>query len=440
MPEEQMNFGEKSKAQVSTTIGGTLTSPLPASYKTYRTMRKHPTISLTRAMVAAPVLAGSWSVEADDDVDKPDDKTEFIRDQFEVHRERIMESSIKYGRCDFGWQPFELVFHEVDNMVGLEKPKPLLHDITTILVGEHGEFVGFEQNSNTGNPTKLLGKYAMNISFGVEGTNWYGTSLMENSREYYNQWRESNAGAERYDAKIAGSHWVIHYPVGTTDIDGVETDNADIADDILEAMESSGSVVIPNTQAAQIKELSNDNPAWRIELLEDKGSRQPGFTDRLNYLDKLLVRSFLMPERSIMEGQFGTKAEAGAHADLAITQVTLWDRWITNEVNKQAVDTLLEANYGKDLRGKVYLVSAPLADAQLSFLQGVYTQLLTNASTVLEEFPTLNTDAIKDRLGVPKSEETAPAGEEPGLGLSLEEEWKMVGKDIRAALALPIGG
>ena len=55
-------------------------------------------------------------------------------------------------------------------------------------------------------------------------------------------------------------------------------------------------------------------------------------------------------------------------------------------------------------------------------------------------FTIVNTDAMKDRLGVPKSEETAPAEEEPGLGLSLEQRWKMVGKDIRAHLALPIGG
>ena len=171
--------------------------------------------------------------------------------------------------------------------------------------------------------------------------------------------------------------------------DGAETDNADIAEDLLDALESSGSVVVPNAVSGYVKELSNTNRAWEIMLLEDKGGRQPTFVQRLKYLDALLVRSVLMPERAILEGQFGTKAEAGEHGNVVVMNVTQWDEHIANEVNKGPVDVVLEQNWGKRLRGKVYLVTSPLVDAQLAFLRDVYKLILGNAATVLDEFETI---------------------------------------------------
>ena len=436
---EKINFSEKSRAQIISSRGRELTNPLPASYKTYRTMGTQPTLSLAQALVAAPVVAGSWAVEADDDVKNPDDKIQFIHDQLDPHRETIIETAMN-GGAKFGWQPYELVYARENGKIILHNPKPLLQDITTILVEqETGAFWGYKQTTSGGTSVLIEKRYAMLINFRVEGTQWHGTSLYENARETYNQWREASEGAERYDAKMAGSHWVVHYPVGTSPLDEVETDNATIANNLLDALESSGSAAVPTSIAAHITEMSNANPMWKVEIMEDKGGRQPTFVDRLKYLDAMLVRSLLIPERAILEGEFGTKAEAGVHADLAVTMVTLWDRHIANSVNKQPVDELLEQNYGKALRGKVYIVPAPLTDPQISFLRTVYEKILSNPATMLEEFATINTDALKDKLGLPKSEEVAKGGEEPGAGLSLEERMRLVANDVAAALSLPIG-
>lgn len=435
MPEDQddrsrgLNFTEKTKAQVTLTFGRDLTSPLPATYDTYRTMRKHPTLALARALITAPVMAGSWSTEADDDVEDAEDKIKFIKGELEPVREEIIENSM-YGGIDFGWAPHEIVFGQSDGgLIGLDKVKRLLQDLTTILVDEQtGEFAGYKQTGINAKEIELDSKYILHVAFRIEGTNWYGASLMENARETYNKWREADKGAERYDAKIAGSHWVVYYPVGSTpDEDGIETDNADIADDMLTALESSGSLAIPQTVSAYVKELSNSDPAWRVEILEDKGGRQPTFIDRLKYLDALLVRSLFMPERAILEGEFGTKAEAGVHADLAVTMVTLWDRMITEAVNRQIVDTLVVQNWGEQDKGKIFLVPSPLVDTQIAFLRDLYKTLATNPTSLLEEFPTINTDALKDRLGVPKTEEVAQAGEVPAPGIDPAQRERMEG-------------
>jgi len=44
---------------------------------------------------------------------------------------------------------------------------------------------------------------------------------------------------------------------------------------------------------------------------------QGSFIDRQKYLDALKMRAFGLPERSILEGSHGTKAEADVHADIA---------------------------------------------------------------------------------------------------------------------------
>lgn len=425
-----VKYTEKTKAQITTSFGRQLTLPLPASYSTYRTIRGQPTVSLARALVKAAILAGSWNVDQDDDIEEKhgNEIKDFIRDQFEPIREHIIETALD-GGGDFGWAPFELVFDQDNGKTILGKAKALLQDLTVILVDvKTGAFEGFRQTPS-GSNVDILDKYALNIPFRVEGSNWYGAGLLESIRETYNQWREAQAGAERYDAKVAGAHWVVYFPIGTSpDEDDEEKDNAEIAEDILDALESSGSVTVPVKVSAFAEKLSKDNMAWRIELLEDKGGRQPTFVDRLKYLDALLVRGWMMPERAILEGEFGTKAEAGVHGDVAVMNVTLWDRQIATAVNRGPVDTLLEQNWGAELRGKVYLVPAPLVDAQLAFLRDLYKLIMTNAATVLDEMPTINTDQLKEHLGVPKSEETAQAGETPEKGLSLEERTKLASR------------
>lgn len=434
----QVNFTEKTRAQLLASFGSKLTTPLLPSYNTIRIMRKHPTLALARSAVVAPIMAGSWGVEASDEL-KEDEKLaeeriKFIKDMFFPLRSRIVESS-GFGGVDFGNQPFELVYEEEDGKIIISKAKPLLQDITTIKIdAKTGAFAGYEQSSTSGQPVILEPKYCLHIPFRVEGTQWHGQSLMENARRTYNWWNEAAEGAERYDAKIAGSHYAIYFPMGTSVVNGVDTPNDEIADTVLCALESSGSVTVPLGIVAFAAELNN-NPSWKIEILEDKGSRQPGFTDRLNYLDKLLVRALLVPERSVLEGMFGTKAEAGVHADLAVTTVQLWDRGIVELVNHFAVNRVLEMNFGKAAKGSVWLSATPLVDAQLAFLQLVYLAILNDPATMLEEFGGVNTDGLKDQLGIPKSEEVAQAGETddgeaPPMGLALVQRIKMLGKSL----------
>ena len=215
-------------------------------------------------------------------------------------------------------------------------------------------------------------------------------------RSSCDDWKDCNDGAKRYDLKLAGTHWVIKYPPGTGTVKGETKDNGEIAELLLAALESSGSLAIPTTTAQVLQEMINAEVAnlyaWQVELLQDGGHKQESFGKRLKYLDNQKVRGLLMPERSLLEGEHGTKAEAGEHIGLMLTNMEAIDRSITRMFNQQLVNQLLQLNYGDELVDKVRLVSAPLVDTQISFLREIYKGMNDND---------INVQALRDKLDVP---------------------------------------
>ena len=394
------SFGDSTLVRSYTTVG---------TYKQLRAVRKNPTVSLARALLISCIQAGSWSIEADDGISE--DVTKFIEHILPL-REEFIYNAVAFGKVDFGWCGFEKIFKTDGNRIYIEALKPLLHDMTIVLVTKHGRFNGYRQNSmgwgglqpQTGSvgpvyPLDISIEKCLHVAFGVEAGYLYGMPLLENIRSSMDMWDECNDGARRYDKKIAGTHWVIKFPPGTGTLDGETVDNGVIAAAVLAALESSGSVAIPTTTAEVLQEIVNADVAnlyaWHVELLDDKGKKQASFNDRLKYLDSQKVRGLGFPERAILEGQFGTKAEAGVHLDLALNNFEAIDREIARMVNKQLINQLVELNFGSELVGKVWLVAAPLVDEQISFLQKIYEKL---------DDPNVDTDTLREKLNIPSKE------------------------------------
>ncbi|MDK1039688.1 MAG: hypothetical protein QGD91_12400, partial [Actinomycetota bacterium] len=227
-------------AGVAVIQGGKLTKIVSvATYKTYRAMRKDPTICMARQLLMAPILASAWSIQEKEDA--PEGARDFIDDQMSAVRLHLLGTAMR-GCLDFGWQAYEKVFGvDQDGRIVIKKLKPLIQDFTDIIVDQYtGAFAGLKQNL-----IDLEAPECLLLYIDAEGTDWYGQSVMENARLTYNMWNETNLGAERYDQKIAGSHWVIHYPEGPSLVDGKEVDNLQVAKDVISTLESSGAVVVP---------------------------------------------------------------------------------------------------------------------------------------------------------------------------------------------------
>lgn len=372
------------------------------TYKRMRELRVDPTIALARMLVVAPAVAAGWTTEGRDDVEQ--EMVDFIDEQLQSKRIHILRTAL-YAHVDYGWIGYEKVLSvNAEGKIIIPKLKPLYHDITTILVDKAtGAFAGLHQQPDIILPVENC----LLISIDVEGTNWYGQPLLENSRKAVERWDKVELAAARYDDKIAGSHWKVMYPEGMSDFNGTLTDNYEIAKQILATLQSSGGVVMPSGFHIAKDDLeAGDTPpgvgeGWDIDILTDGSSGRSGFTERQKYLDALKVRGLGIPERAVLEGQFGTKAEAEAHADFAITNVEQRHEVVVQHLNWHVVNQLLRLNFGPEFENKVWLAPQPLSDQKRAILKSLYTTLLTTPEGFVEEFDSIDTAAMREALGVP---------------------------------------
>lgn len=387
---------ELSKSQVIAKVGYAPDVAPLSSYAKIRQMRKDPTISLVRLMFFAGIIAADWSVETEED--QYDEAVEYIKDQLISSRRHIL-STAALGCFDFGWQPFEKVFEVKDGTFSLKKLKSLLQDLTEIKTNEDtGAFEGFIQSD-----VEIPVEKSLLFNFDVEGTNWTGNSIMSNIESPYDSTMALHSAAKRFDEKMAGAHWVVYYPDGVSTFKDVETPNSEIADHILTTLRASGSIAVPIGKNI-FDEVATEKNGWRIELITASGASFP-FGDRFDYLDKLKVRGAGFPERSILEGTFGTKAEAEAHGDFVITMIEYRHSCLVETVNWHLVNQMLKFQFGSSFENKVYIKQAPLNDAKRFMLSQLYDKILSNPDGFVREIEVMDVEAIADSLGIPRIEE-----------------------------------
>lgn len=382
-------------------------------FRKVRLMRRDPTLGLLRDLYQAALLGSEWSVEVEHEEFKDAEKS--IKDSTVPFRVQFLRDALR-GYMDFGWQPYEVV-KELDEDTGLfrvKKYKGLLQDLTTILVDYSGNLVGLRNSAihNVLNPNPVYlyrGDFAL-LYRDAEGTNWYSEPLLRRCERPFDSWNECDDGARRFDVKVAGAHWVVYYPMGTslqkdpmTGASLGEMDNAVIAQNILRSLQSSGMVAVPSSVLGQIENLNDFNPqnaAWRVELISPQ-TQQVQFVERLKYLDSLKARGMGFPERAILEGQFGTKAEAEAHADFVVDNLEMTHRILLSLLNQQVVDVLLELNFGPKYVGKVKLVATPLIDEKRVMLKNLYEKHWGNEAGAAQEQAVTDWSVVREKIGVP---------------------------------------
>ena len=227
--------------------------------------------------------------------------------------------------------------------------------------------------------------------------------------------------------------------MGTSSYNGTDTDNEEIARAILGSLVSSGGIAVPKNMESFINELNERTPkAWEIELLTDSGATSASFTERQKYYDALKVRGFGFPERSILEGQFGTKAEAEAHGDFAVANILLRTEDMIRDLNWHVVNQLLRLNWGPEKENTVKVLGGALGKENRSFLQALYNTLLTKPEGFTAEFDNIDRGALRDLLEVPTDEEQAALEkEDDDYGI---RNTKRPGDDLRPNEHLPVGG
>lgn len=376
-------------------------------YRTYMAMRSDPTIAFARMLCIAPLVNAGW--DYNELKGAPEGAKAFIEKAIEPHRMKLIKTAME-GHIDFGWQPYEVIKTiDDDGNVTVKKFKSLLQYYTQILINKQtGAYLGLRQQTGlNSNYVNLIGDESLNIVLDVEGTDWYGRPLLENLRTAYGNWNDVNDSASRYDNKIAGSHWIVYYPKGSTLYNGVETANYDIGVIILNNLQASSKLLVPRHVEQYVNELNENHKeeAWKIDLIT-ADSQQTAFIERLKYLDALKVRGMGIPERAILEGQFGTKAESETQADFAIVIFEMRHNIITQAINgtpeiEGPINSLLVENWGEKARGTVYVSPVPIIKRDLQYFQQLYQSLLLDPDNAAIENQMIDFDTLRSKLDIP---------------------------------------
>jgi hypothetical protein len=381
-----------------------ISSAPSGNYQTYRSMRCNPTVAVARAAMFAPIKASAWSYEAMDGV--PDERVKFVQDQMSKLRQRLLDDVLR--SIEYGWQPFERVYNFANGRIGYARIKALLPDKTEAVVDERtGQLLGVRNDG----VTLSLAEAAV-VTYDGEGDDPYGRSIYENIRvSAWWPWVDASRKLAQYMTKGAGVIPIVHYPMGTSvDFEsGSTADNSEGAALLLRALASGAGVTIPNmiskgyedllVRGANVDQLA----AWRVSFLETRSGVGNEIIEAMRHYEKLIVRGMLQPERAILEGQSGTRADAGSHADLALTMAIDRLEWVIDRINRLFVDPLLALNFGPDARGSVYIVPAPIRDDDREFLRGLLSAVLTANPDLL--FAVADFDAMLDAANIPKSAE-----------------------------------
>jgi hypothetical protein len=377
--------------------------PEPGTFATYRRISAHPTVALVMKIVTAPIVANTWGWSKKPGVD--DAVLAFVKDTMEPLRTTIVNDALR--ALVYGFAAFEKVWETHNERVVLARLKPLLPEITQIVVDPHGNFRGLRNQPPGSAPRTISAGKAFLYTNDGEYGNLYGRSRHENIRIVWSQAMQTAERTAQYQKKVAGVIAQLHYPEGTSrDAAGVERSNDVIAQQILEAVSMGRSVRFPNlfasiedpTAAADLAGKSQ----WVLSQFDLGGTDySPGLLNALAYYDKLLFRGWLRPERVGLDTQHGSRADAQQHSETSAVDSELIDKDFASAFNTGVIDDLLTLNFGPAARGSVFVQPSPINDIKSQTVRAVLAALLANNQTAESVANRIDVEALLADLDVP---------------------------------------
>lgn len=396
----------------SVSLGG-LAPPAAGNYATYRRMNAHPTIALARSIVLSPVYRNGWDWKLRPDA--PRQWLDFAQSVIAPLRPRLVRDALR--ALDYGWFGGEIVWEERGGRLCIARVKPLLPDVTTILADDGGTFAGLENRAGNSPPITLHAAESKAFLFTYDGEadDLYGRSRHENVR--HQSWGPSLQVGEKlgqYLKKVAGLVIQLHYPQGTSrDAAGAERSNDFLAQQILDAVSQGRSVRLPNLFASVVADGSDPRALesaaglagksqWVLSAFEaGAADHAGGLLSTLEYLDKLMFRGWLRPERAGLESSHGARADAQVHTDTGMLDSELIDLDLAYAVNQQLVNPLLAVNFGPAALNAVTIEPNPLADDSAQTNRAVIAAMLANPQLGPQVAAKIDVNALLADLAVP---------------------------------------
>jgi hypothetical protein len=393
----------------------------PPILKTYRDMREHPMIVFAYFLVTAPILAGTRTLEirtpAGEDApprkimpglpgvqvrDGPEDKFKRITERlFEDQWPDILTGleCLNYGH----WTQ-EVTWDRRENVIAPVRFNSFRPWEIVLIPDVYNDFAGFKLGGE-----EVDARYVFHAICDEHRQPLIGHPRARDALTAWWRTVRSHENADRLERKASGIQMMLGIAKGMTfkDASGNTVSHGDATQTIFNAAVS-GKTWTYSMFAFDLETLKAHPdlakvPGMKVDTF-DWGQTGPSLLAniaRLGRLDKEILRAYHRPEREATEGEHGTKAEAGVHGQVGITDSELVHTDFLTQFNEQTFNRYLVTNRGPDAAGSMYWKPSPLADPQQKFLQEVAKLLYANPA----EGPTMvaHTDrrALLERLEMP---------------------------------------
>ncbi len=381
--------------------------PPNPGFNTWAKMRANPVIALVRLAATFPIRRMELVVEATDDA--PAGAEEFIEETITPHLRVLIKEALR--ALDYGFAPFELVYAQEKGSIVIKRIKALSPAQTIIKQDENGLFSGLKQGV-----VELTRDESLLYTYDREYDDLYGRPRHENIRVIWHHWNSLLGSYANYATKVSSIIPVLRFPGEETRIiDGQEVSTEEIAQEVLNNLASAKGVGIESSPIDRSVETMQEygvNPesfaAWSLTFVEASSSHGQDLLNAIEHYEKLMVRGWLMPERSILEGHHGTKAEAATHTDLGIAASSEIQHDLLNLINNQVLNRMLNLNYGPDavdtLKYSVISVSPRERDFMFQTAREIYRTLASKDGLAgIQDLVDLA--ALAEQTGLPVGEE-----------------------------------
>ena len=389
--------------------------------KTKKEMLKDVDVQFALSALTAPISSCEWAVECSDP-----DIVLFLTEALQPLWRSLILSCLE--AVPFGFQCLEKVYDIQDvELQGEDQEIQVLRDRAVyaelydvdpekvqIIKDNQGNLRGFEVNEKlipvdlTG---KSLDKGAIISLPRVRWGNFHGEGRLDVA---YGPWWTKTATMRlmmQYMERHGNPPIVAWAPRGEVyDEKGKKYDQIDLMTELVARIKGGANVVLPHILDEQ------GNPAYGMELLKDETDRGAEWLEVLEHLSILIMRAFLNPEKTLVEGaKTGSFALVKEQRSIALQNAESIQSAVFEQLSNQILPPLLLANYGPSAP-KARLIPGPLDQASLDLLSEVMGFIVDYEKGQVPERPLtemINRPKLLETLRIPVDQDVDERMEDP---------------------------
>lgn len=374
-------------------------------------MRRYAIIAFAHQTITiGPILAGVQSIEMVNEADKDDATVNEILEAATEDVLPIIRKGMEAGfEClNFGFSLQELQWDRRDGRTYPCDLLPILPGEAVMYRDKYRQFAGYQVNEQFRDP-----RYAFLTVNNPHIDPIFGESRNAFVREEWWRARQSEENADTTERKAAGKQLAIGVPQGLPlyNADGTKISYNHLCTQLANAAARGEPFTYPMMPFDKDEIANNPELAKLPAILisqYDWGNIGPAIDAhlaRMTQLDAKIMMGRLRPTREAMEGSSGTKAEAGVHGQVGVTD----SEWVAaqyfEQASKQILDRFVVTNWGPQYAGKLAARQAPLSDPQQTFLQDLYKALASGQAPDPTLIAQIDPRAMGKRVEVPLLEE-----------------------------------